>query len=186
MADSMPIMMVKGPRASRAKVASKQIADVGYCSSKETFYHGGKLHVVAERRDDKLPVPKRIGLTPASENDLKALRRILPTIEDGILCGNKAYCDGPLKERLAEDQNLDLLTPIKKDKGQEVLSAADRLYSESISRLRQPIESLFSWIDEKSGMRHHPYTATPRNSCGVFSRSPTRISKPHAAPTGRL
>ncbi|MCS4044737.1 hypothetical protein GGQ00_003198 [Salinibacter ruber] len=127
MADSMPIMMVKGPRASRAKVASKQIADVGYCSSKETFYHGGKLHVVAERRDDKLPVPKRIGLTPASENDLKALRRILPTIEDGILCGDKAYCDGPLKERLAEDQNLDLLTPIKKDKGQEVLSAADRL-----------------------------------------------------------
>ena len=123
-ADSMPIMMAKRPRASQAKVASKQIADVGYCSSKDTFYHGGKLHVVAKRRDDKLPVPKRIGLTPASENDLKALKRVLPTIENGILCGDKAYCDGPLKERLAEDQNLDLLTPVKKDKAQEALGPA--------------------------------------------------------------
>jgi len=42
-ADSMPIMISKGPRASQARVASKQIADVGYCSSKDTFYHGGKL-----------------------------------------------------------------------------------------------------------------------------------------------
>jgi len=152
-ADSMPIMVSKGQRASQARVASKQIADVGYCSSKDTFYHGGKLHVVAERRDGKLPVPKRIGLTPASENDLKALRRVLPTIENGILCGDKAYCDGPLKKQLAEDQNLDLLTPIKKDKGQETLSAANRLYSESVSRLRQPIESLFNWIDEKTGIQ---------------------------------
>nr|WP_162892916.1 transposase [Salinibacter ruber] len=106
-----PIMIAKGPRASQAKVASEQIADIGYCSSKDTFYHGTKLHVVAERRSDTLPVPKRIGLTSASENDLKALRRVLPTIENGILCGDKAYCDGPLKERLVEDQNLELLTP---------------------------------------------------------------------------
>nr|WP_251979584.1 transposase [Salinibacter ruber] len=109
-ADSMPIMISKGPRASQARVGFEQIADVGYCSSKNTFYHGAKLHVVAERRNDQLPVPKRIGLTSASENDLKALRRVLPTIEDGILCGDKAYCDGPLKERLVEDQNLELLT----------------------------------------------------------------------------
>jgi hypothetical protein len=46
-----------------------------------------------------------------------------------------------------------LLAPVKKNKDQEVLSAADRLYSESISRLRQPIESLFSWIDEKTGIQ---------------------------------
>lgn len=152
-ADSMPIILAKGQRASRAKVASERIADVGYCSSKDIFYHGAKLHVVAERRTDQLPVPKRIGLTSASENDLKALRRVLPTIENGILCGDKAYCDEPLKEQLAEAQNLDLVTPVKKDKGQEVLSAAGRLYSESVSRLRQPIESLFNWIDEKTGIQ---------------------------------
>ena len=60
-----------------------------------------------------------------------------------------------MKERLAEDQNLDLLTPIKikKEKGQQTLPAADKLYSEAVSRIRQPIESLFSWIDEKTGIQ---------------------------------
>ena len=38
--DSMPIMMASGQRASQAKVASERIVDVGYCSSKDTFYHG--------------------------------------------------------------------------------------------------------------------------------------------------
>jgi len=39
-ADSMPIMMAKGQRASQATVASERSPDVGYCSSKDTFYHG--------------------------------------------------------------------------------------------------------------------------------------------------
>jgi hypothetical protein len=152
-ADSMPVMMAKGQRASQGKVASERIADVGYCSSKDIFYHGVKLHVIAEKRSDKLPLPDRAGLTPGSENDLQALRLALPTIEGGVLCGDKAYCDGPLKERLADTQNLDLLTPIKKEKGQQTLPAADKLYSEAVCRIRQPIESLFSWIDEKTGLQ---------------------------------
>ena len=152
-ADSMPIMLAKGQRASRAKVASDQLASVGYCSSKDTFFHGVKLHVVAEKRSERLPLPRQAGLTPGSENDLRALRRVLPTIEGGKLCGDKAYCDAPLKERLAEDQDLDVLTPVKKKKGQKTLTAADRLYSEAISRIRQPIESLFNWINEKTGIQ---------------------------------
>jgi hypothetical protein len=151
--DSMPIMLAKGNRASQAAVASERIVDVGYCSSKDTFYHGVKLHVVAERRSDQLPLLRRAGLTPGSENDLRALRRVLPEIESGVLCGDKAYCDGPLKEQLAETQDLDLLTPVKKEKGQRTLSSADKLYSEAIGRMRQPIESLFSWIDEKTGIQ---------------------------------
>jgi Transposase DDE domain. len=152
-ADSMPIMLAKGQRASRGKVASERLASVGYCSSKDTFFHGVKLHLVAERRSGQLPVPERAGLTPGSENDLRALRRVLPTIEGGILCGDKAYCDGPLKERLTSDQNLDLLTPVKKEKGQKTLPAADKLFSEAVSRIRQPIESLFNWINEKTGIQ---------------------------------
>nr|WP_272506724.1 transposase [Salinibacter ruber] len=112
-----------------------------------------ELHLVVEHRSEQLPVPERAGLTPGSENDLRALRRVLSTIEGGVLCGDKAYCDGPLKERLAKDQDLDLLTPVKKEKGQKTLSAADRLYSEAVSRLRQPIESLFNWINEKTGIQ---------------------------------
>ena len=149
----MPIMLAKGQRASQAKVGSDRLASVGYCSSKDTFFHGVKLHVVAQRRSGTLPLLQQAGLTPGSENDLRALRRVLPTIEGGVLCGDKAYCDGPLKEQLAEDQDLDLLTPVKKNKGQETLSAADKLYSEAVSRIRQPIESLFNWTDEKTGIQ---------------------------------
>lgn len=134
----MPIMLAKGQRAFRAKVASDQLASVGYCSSKDTFFHGVKLHVVAEKRSGRLPLPRQAGLTPGSENDLRALRRVLPTIKGGKLCGDKAYCDAPLKkrlaeerlakERLAEDQDLDVLTPARKTRGRR--------------RLRQPIGSI--------------------------------------------
>ena len=98
--DSMPIMLAKGNRASQAKVASERTPDVGYCSSKDTFYHGVKLHAVAEQRGGQLPLLTRAGLTSGSENDLQALRRVLPEITGGVLCGDKAYCDGPLKEQL--------------------------------------------------------------------------------------
>ncbi|MCS3632564.1 hypothetical protein GGP55_003182 [Salinibacter ruber] len=118
-ADSMPIMLAKGQRASQATVASDRLAPVGYCSSKDTFFHGVKLHLVVERRSEQLPIPERAGLTPGSENDLRALRRVLPTIEGGVLCGDKACCEGPLKERLAEDQNLDLLTLAREGQGPE-------------------------------------------------------------------
>jgi len=134
-------------------MASEQLASAGYCSSKDTFFHGVKLHVVAETRSGTLPLPQKVGVTPGSENDLRALRRVVPTIEGGILCGDKAYRDAPLKKRLAEDQDLKLLTPVRKSKGQKTLSAADRLHSEAVGRIRQPIESLFNWINEKTGIQ---------------------------------
>jgi len=116
-------------------------------------YYGVKLHVVAQQRPGTLPVPDRIGLTPGSKNDLTTLRRVLPTFEGGALYGDKAYVDTSLRERLCEEQNLTLLTPVKKTKGQSSLSAADQLLSEAVSRVRQPIESLFNWIDEKTGIQ---------------------------------
>ena len=40
----------------------------------------------------------------------------------------------------------------EKAKGQERLDSADRLYSAAVSRFRQPVESLFNWIQEKTGI----------------------------------
>lgn len=151
-ADSMPIMLAKEKRSSQAKVAP-QLASKGYCSSKGTFFYGVKLHAVARRRPSALPVPTRVGLTPGSENDLVALRRVLPGLEGGQLYGDKAYCDGPMKERLAKEQNLEVRTPVKRKKGQKRLSAASKLFSTAVSKVRQPIESLFNWINEKTGIQ---------------------------------
>jgi hypothetical protein len=151
-ADSFPVMTAKEKRFTQAKVAP-QIADKGYCSSKDTFYHGVKMHVVAEKRPGTMPLPDRVGLTAGSKNDLQALRQVLPVFQDGELYGDKVYVDSSLRERLSEEQNLELLTPPKKSKGQKCLSAADKLLSEAVSRVRQPIESLFNWINEKTGIQ---------------------------------
>jgi hypothetical protein len=66
---------------------------------------------------------------------------------------SKAYCDQSMKERLTQEQNLDVLTSVKKKKGQDRLAAADKLFSEAVSKVRQPIESLFNWINEKTGIQ---------------------------------
>ncbi len=151
-ADSMPIMMASGKRASRAKVASR-IADKGYCSSKGVHFYDVMLHVVAERRRGQMPPPRRAGLTSGKGHDLTAMRRVLPDIRGGWLYGDKAYCDVPMKKRLADEQNLELRTPVKRTKGQKHLSAVDKLFSTAVSKVRQPIESLFNWLDEKTGIQ---------------------------------
>jgi hypothetical protein len=97
--------------------------------------------------------PSAPGPAPGSEHDLTALRRVLPDLEGGQLYGDKAFCDEPLKERVSEEQNLDVHTPVKRERGQERLSAAEKMFSEAVSQVRQPIESLFNWIDEKTGIQ---------------------------------
>lgn len=134
----MPIMLVGEKRSSQASVAS-DFADKDYCSSKGTFFYGVKFHIVGERRRGTMPLPERVGLTPGSENDLVTLCRVLPEVRGSEPYGDKAYCDGPMKEYLCKEQNLKVFTPIKKKKGQKRLSAADRLLSEAVSRVRQPI-----------------------------------------------
>ena len=151
-ADSIRHVLAKQKRSSQASVAP-ELADKGYCSSKGVFFYGVKLHVVVEHRPQAMPLPQRAGLTPGSENDLTALRQALLEVEGGELYGDKAYCDGPMKERLAHEQDLDVFTPVKKKKGQNRLSAADKLFSEAVSRVRQPIESLQGWINEKTGIQ---------------------------------
>jgi len=86
-----------------------------------------------------MPLPDRIGLTSGLENDLTALRQALPGLQDGQFYRNKAYVDGSLWGRLLEEQNLELLTPPKKPKGQDRLSAADKLLSDIVSQVWQPI-----------------------------------------------
>jgi hypothetical protein len=45
---------------------------------------------------------------------------------------------------------LELYTPVKKKRNQKYLDLFEQLLSTSVSRVRQPIESLFNWIEEKT------------------------------------
>ncbi|WP_217646465.1 hypothetical protein [Nitrosomonas sp. Nm34] len=60
--------------------------------------------------------------------------------------------NGPDAEYIRRAQNLTVLTPVKKQKGQPHLKPQDQWLATAVSRVRQPIEALFAWIEEKTGI----------------------------------
>lgn len=162
--DAMPIRMAHAKRSGRARVAP-ELANKGYCASKGEYYYGVKLHVLGLRRPGTLPLPNYLGLTQASDHDLTAFRQIASQIHGGQLYVDKAYADELLAQATQAEQDLTMLTPVKKAKGQAYLDAADQLWSTAVSRVRQPIESLFNWIEEKTGIQRASKT---RSSNGLL------------------
>lgn len=150
--DSMPIVVAGAKRSGSAKVAS-EIANKGYCASKQMWYYGVKLHLLTMARALAMPVPEYIGISEGAANDLTVLRTILPHLHDTDLYGDKIYADNALVEQLEREQQVRLYTPVKKAKGQEHLSLIDQVRSTQVSRIRQPIESLFNWIEAKTGIQ---------------------------------
>jgi IS5 family transposase len=99
-----------------------------------------------------LPLPVNLGITDAGTADIKVLNEIEQGLPKGLrLFADKAYQKG--NQPIAQKERVTLYTPVKKGKGQELLDAADSLLSTAISRVRQPIESLFSWIEEKTNIQ---------------------------------
>lgn len=155
--DSMPIVLSKRPY--QAKVAL-QTADKGYCATKNLYYHGMKFHFLGFDRYGQLPVAEYMGFTAASVNDLTVLKTILPALHHRKIIADKAYASALLNTDLAA-QNVEIITPVKLKKGQKYLEAADKLFSGYISSIRQPVESFFNWLIEKTSIQ---------NACKVRSQ----------------
>jgi hypothetical protein len=149
--DSMPIILARGSRRFTATVAP-EVADCGYCASKKLSYYGLKLHVLGIRQPGTLPCPEYLELTSARPHDLTILEQITPYLRDGQLFADKAYVS-ELLEALLAAQQMHLMTPPKKAKGQEKLQLFEQLLAISVSRVRQPIESFFNWLQEKTGIQ---------------------------------
>ena len=150
--DSMPIITCSGKRAGKV---APEITGKGYCSTKKLHYFGAKLHGIAFRGPGTLPLPEFFSLTKASEHDLNAVREILPHLYGRAVFGDKAYSDKNLNEALQRENGTCVYTPVKLIKGEteeirQFKKAADKLYSTAVSRVRQPIESLFNWLNEKT------------------------------------
>ena len=62
---------------------------------------------------------------------------------------DKAYADERLAQATRADQDLALLTLVKKAKDQAYLEAADLGWSAAVSRVRRPLNS-FNWIEENT------------------------------------
>jgi len=144
--DSLPIILSKRPY--QAKVALG-IADKGFCSTKDLYYHGVKFHFLGPDRYGKMPLPEQMQFTPASANDLTVLKTLLPRLYNRWVVGDKIFASTPTNEQLAAQQ-VQILTPIKLKKGQKRLDAAHQYLSTYVSSIRQPVESFFNWLIEKT------------------------------------
>ena len=145
--DSFPVMLARGAFARRAAVAC-ELASVGYCAAKRLHFHGVRLHLLAQRRTGRLPMPAEIWFREGSTHDLTAFKEQNICLPDSVLFGDKAFCDAALKRQL-EEQNTELFVPLKKPKGKDQ-SESDKRYSRLVSRFRQPIESFFKWLNDKT------------------------------------
>ncbi len=153
--DSMPIVTCSGKRSG--KVAT-QITDKGYCSTKSMYYYGIKLHALGFCNPNKLPHPEQIIFTPASVNDFTLFKEVWSEKENRTFFGDKIYNSTNFFKNMKDKFNSEMLTPVKAVKGMpDVLRKFDRaandLYSRAVSKIRQPIEALFSWLIEKSDIQ---------------------------------
>lgn len=143
--DSMPIIMAQNNRRFKASVASELADKGGYCAAKNLYYYGTKLHILASYKVGSMPVPEYVGLTHAGMNDGKAYEPLCndQKVQEYTKFGDKAY---------PASRETNTYTPVKKQKGQSYLDAADQLYSTAVSKIRQPVESMNNWIQEKTGI----------------------------------
>ena len=170
--DSMPIALAKGGRSFKAKGA-KGIADKGYCSSKKLHYYGIKLHVVGCHQNGTIPTPTLIKVTNARMHDLTAGRSLIKSLKNGICLGDKAYSDSSLQEFCKKENKLQLFTPVKKPKNGE-LTDKEIAFSKTVSKWRQPIESLFSWIQNHSKIQDGSKIRSTRSlAVHIYSRLST-------------
>jgi len=147
----MPVLLAKGTRSITARVAA-EVADIGFCASKKSYYYGVKLHAIALRRTKQLPLPALLHLSRASQHDWAALCELHPDLGECLLFGDKAYADAETKTVFAA-RGTPLVTPYKR-KRKEPETNAPALWSRFVSSVRQPLESLFGWLIQRTDIQN--------------------------------
>lgn len=150
--DSVPIMLARGTRANRGRVALG-LADTGFCATKQQHYRGVKLHFIAARRAAKLPLPEKVHLSRASQHDLSALREVSPSSPAGCgLFADKAYFHRDT-EQACKERGWFLVAAYKRHR-HETEKDVPTLYNRFVSAIRQPLESLFNWLIQRTDLQN--------------------------------
>ncbi|MDD4590405.1 MAG: transposase [Parabacteroides sp.] len=90
--DSLPVITCAG-RNRKGKVAP-EITSKGYCSTRNMYYQGLKLHALTSRREGEIPFPESLMFTPARNNDLTVFKQAWGDyISDTVIFGDKIYSD---------------------------------------------------------------------------------------------
>ena len=135
-------------RTKNGKVAT-EITTKGYCSTKNMYYYGIKLHTLTLRRKGTIPFPEMIILSSAKENDLTVLKRkVADNLIHRDIFADKIYSDFSFWGNNS-----------KSNKGRRNHYYSKResskrdLFSTAVSKVRQPIESFFNWLNEKTNIQ---------------------------------
>jgi len=116
-------------------------------------------------REGRLPDLEILMLANASCHDGPIFDQIRPMLHDNLGFGDQAY-KRPDAEFVEMDQDLKIMTPVKKARGQEKLNPEQQAFSKAVSRIRQPIEALFSWVNRITSVQN---AGLVRSSAGFFS-----------------
>ena len=134
-------------RTKNGKVAT-EITTKGYCSTKNMYYYGIKLHTLTLRRKGTIPFPEMIILSSAKENDLTVLKRkVADNLIHRDIFADKIYSDFSFWGNKQQEQEVTMLTPVKAIKGEETI------ITQREKAGRQPIESFFNWLNEKTNIQ---------------------------------
>jgi hypothetical protein len=80
------------------------------------------------------------------------LKSILPHLQNRKIIGDKIFASTQLNQQIAS-QKLEIIIPVKLKKKQLFLEAADKMLSSYVSSVRQPVESFFNWLIEKTSIQ---------------------------------
>lgn len=144
-ADSMPIVLAKKTK-KKEKMFPHGFATNGYCSSKDLWYYGVKLHNVVVAQDHSLALPFFFKVYKASEHDLTAIKKYAVDFNCDIFMGDKAYISCDLKNKLNK-KDTKLVTPIKLTKNKKEYTEDEKFFNKLVSSRRQCVEIFGSWIN---------------------------------------
>jgi hypothetical protein len=153
--DSLPIMLAKAQRSKTAKVAT-EIANLGFCATKNLAYHGLKVHAANLMSPRKaLPALYCTVISAASEHDNTVFKEaIAPNCPNSKCYSDSAYCDAAAAQELKEQYGVTVCPIEKRKKGQIRLAEDQKWLNTAKSRLRQPIESYFNWLIEHTDIQN--------------------------------
>lgn len=171
MTDSMPIILARASRADTAKVA-REIADKGYCATKKLYYHGIKLHTLVQRGQGCLPRLLHYEFSKASEHDVQSLRRSTEELYNCSVYADKAYFYHH-KEEQCKEHHTTICAIQPRVSGKASLRLFEQVRNTTISRIRQPIEAWFSWLQEKT---HIEQASKVRSTKGLLIHAFGRIA----------
>ncbi len=153
--DTAPIVVCHAQHSANAKAAQPFVSK-GYCAAKKMYYVGAKLQIIAQNRNQALPIPIDYHLETASKHDLQIAKQTIRSapVENMDIYADKAYIDNEFQMELFENHHINVITPHKKKKGQSRLTLFQQAFNTIHASARQPIDTLFGWIHDKTKIQN--------------------------------